>query len=124
MYNVQSSSSFLTWSCFRWHLGSCSVDYLPNKRGFDTFDGFLLGREDYFTHYLSANGMKENIGTAYETYRYICQVYRTIAVGIEHIVHVLFCTLQWATRRQDTHSIRRSMANLFLILLQRRCTSQ
>merc|ERR1719474_131489 len=34
----------------KWHLGYCSVDYTPTRRGFDTFLGFYLGSQEYFTH--------------------------------------------------------------------------
>ena len=28
---------------YRWHLGNCKDDYLPHKRGFDTFFGYWEG---------------------------------------------------------------------------------
>ncbi|XP_063885361.1 arylsulfatase B-like [Scylla paramamosain] len=34
----------------KWHLGFCSWDYTPMKRGFDTFYGYYTGAEDYYTH--------------------------------------------------------------------------
>ncbi|XP_066950764.1 uncharacterized protein [Macrobrachium rosenbergii] len=34
----------------KWHLGFCSWQYTPTKRGFDTFYGFYGGAEDYYTH--------------------------------------------------------------------------
>ena len=34
----------------RWHLGFCKWDYTPTYRGFDSFMGFYLGVQDYFTH--------------------------------------------------------------------------
>ncbi|XP_068240198.1 arylsulfatase B-like isoform X2 [Palaemon carinicauda] len=34
----------------KWHLGFCSWDYTPLKRGFDTFYGFYTGASDYYTH--------------------------------------------------------------------------
>ena len=35
----------------KWHLGFYKEEYVPWKRGFDTFYGFLSGREDYFSRY-------------------------------------------------------------------------
>ena len=39
----------------RWHLGFCNDDYLPTKRGFDTFYGFYCGSEDYYYHFRRGN---------------------------------------------------------------------
>ena len=34
----------------RWHLGFCNDAYLPTSRGFDTFNGFLGGSQDHYSH--------------------------------------------------------------------------
>ena len=33
----------------KWHLGMCSYDYTPIKRGFDTFYGLYNGAGDYYS---------------------------------------------------------------------------
>ena len=35
----------------KWHLGFCHEDYLPLKRGFETFYGFYIGQETYYSHF-------------------------------------------------------------------------
>ena len=41
---------YRTHALGKWHLGFCNEDYLPTRRGFDTFYGFYLGEEDHFSH--------------------------------------------------------------------------
>ncbi len=36
----------------KWHLGHCSWDHTPIKRGFDSFYGFYNGGTDYYTKIL------------------------------------------------------------------------
>ena len=44
----------------RWHLGFCNDSYLPLSRGFDTFNGYLGGSANYYTH--SKNAPKHFTG--------------------------------------------------------------
>ena len=41
---------YRTHALGKWHLGFCSENYLPTRRGFDTFYGFYLGAQDYYDH--------------------------------------------------------------------------
>ncbi len=34
----------------RWHLGFCNEDFLPTRRGFDSYYGIYLGEGDYYVH--------------------------------------------------------------------------
>ncbi|XP_066985387.1 arylsulfatase B-like [Macrobrachium rosenbergii] len=42
--------NYETHAIGKWHLGFCSWDYTPTKRGFDSFYGFYTGAADYYTH--------------------------------------------------------------------------
>ena len=37
----------------RWHLGYCKREYTPPHRGFDSFYGYWVGGEDYYTKVVS-----------------------------------------------------------------------
>ncbi|XP_077869529.1 arylsulfatase B-like [Saccoglossus kowalevskii] len=40
---------YLTHLIGKWHLGYCKEEYLPNKRGFDSFYGWLAGGTTLYT---------------------------------------------------------------------------
>ncbi|XP_023323524.1 arylsulfatase B isoform X3 [Eurytemora carolleeae] len=46
----------------KWHLGFCNEDYLPTRRGFDSFLGYYNGAEDYYKHNLPAQLNPHSIG--------------------------------------------------------------
>ena len=43
----------------KWHLGYCSPDYLPTRRGFHTFFGQLGQQADHYTRQWAGEGVDQ-----------------------------------------------------------------
>ncbi|KAH8044017.1 tripeptidyl-peptidase [Aureococcus anophagefferens] len=63
MSEVLKGRGYATHIVGKWNLGHASEAYLPHRRGFDSFIGYVGDQETYFSH--EAYGTDPNNGTSY-----------------------------------------------------------
>ncbi|XP_037499290.1 arylsulfatase I isoform X2 [Rhipicephalus sanguineus] len=70
---------YTTHAFGKWHLGYCDWTLTPTRRGFDSFRGYYLGSQDYFTHMTSGGRTSPEIeGYDYRNYESVDESARGI----------------------------------------------
>ncbi|KAH6926317.1 hypothetical protein HPB50_016777 [Hyalomma asiaticum] len=92
VYNLDLKGNKL-FGAIRWHLGYCNSSLTPTRRGFDTFRGYYLGSQDYFSHTASVgkNG-PEAAGYDYwknESVDYSAQGHYSTYLIADHVIETI-----------------------------------
>ncbi|KAH6925909.1 hypothetical protein HPB50_011876 [Hyalomma asiaticum] len=85
--------NYSTHAFGKWHLGYCNLSLTPTRRGFDTFRGYYLGSQDYFSHTASVgkNG-PEAAGYDYwknESVDYSAQGHYSTYLIADHVIETI-----------------------------------
>ncbi|GFR69295.1 arylsulfatase I [Elysia marginata] len=82
----------------KWHLGFCNEKYTPMRRGFDSFLGFYMGSQDYYTH-VRAGTLEESVSgsTQFSSFGHnlMNSFFRMHTRGLMHGIDFRFNTTIW-----------------------------
>ena len=79
------------------HLGFCREEFMPHRRGFDSFDGYVNGAEHYFTHIRDPDRVSfDNFSSGFDFYSAVAQS----PVGTRSINWVRLC---FSSIQRDIH---------------------
>lgn len=103
---------YTTHAIGKWHLGFCSWDYTPTKRGFDSFYGFYLGAQNYFTHERGLTARTED----YDNFRKGATRYLDLRnnTSVDSTKDGIYSTHLFATAAKELLTSRDSSVPMFL----------